>query len=500
MLQQRFKFSLKHILIIYSIMLFAFFAFLKYPNRYGDGFEYIYMAESFIQHKTPELLDSDLQIAQSKLRIKNAYIPIAPPKNGYFETDKGEYYSCHFWLYPLIVSPIQQVIHFLSGNELKAFQITNLLFYLLMLWIIYFYSPKEKRRLLIILMAISPLVPYITWTHPEVFCASLVTIALVFYLKGNLAIAILTSALAANQNPPIGFLTIWCGIVYLHRVWTQYRKENVFDLRSFILTGFCGIPLMFSPLFYFIHFSAFNLIQKAGGTDIRLITFHKLFSYFFDLNQGAILFSGILLFVFIGCVLKNIIRKDFKYIEFVICTLLFAGLSLAAPNWNCSISCVIRYFVWTYPLLVFYVVYASSWSKKTLLVGLLVFNAFVLAVIHDGFSGEDNYMNHNTIAQYVLSNYPSLYNPEHEIFIERTLHREGPSTEPVVFLDKTNRIRKILTNKKGWQNLGSNGKYLIANQQFYQEKLRNFDQSDNTIEYIDILNDEIILSSVQNKD
>ena len=486
-------FSIKSLLIVYSIAVFVFIAFIKQPNRYGDGFEYIYMAESFIQHKTPELLDSDVLVAQAKLKEQNPHVYFPENvKSGYYKNNDKKWYCYHFWLYSLFVAPIQQVVHFFKGNELRAFGITNVLLYLLMLWVVFLNTSKEKRGLLTALMALSPLVPYVTWTHTEVFSASLLTIALVFYLKKNFPLAILYSALASCQNPPIGFFTVWCGLVYLYQTIMKYKTEKKFDLRHFIITGLCGIPLLLAPLFYWINFSTFNLIAKVGAARPELISFSKFFSYFFDLNQGAILYSGALLFLFIGCAIINIFKRDFKYFEFVIVTLLMAGLSLSAPSWNCGMSGVIRYFVWVYPLLVFYVVYAANFKK--IMTGLLIVNALFLVVIHDGFKGTEFFIYHNTLAKYVLSHFPYLYNPEYQIFIARTLHKGliGTVSWPIVYLDEEGHVKKILTNKEGWEKLLQNDQYEVLDKQFYQERLSDFSNDEYQLRYINVLNNEIV--------
>jgi hypothetical protein len=42
----------------------------------------------------------------------------------------------------------------------------------------------------------------------------------------------------------------------------------------------------------------------------------------------------------------------------------------------------------------------------------------------------------------VLDRWPALYNPAPEVFVERTLHREGPFDGPVVYRDPSGRCRK----------------------------------------------------------
>lgn len=492
----RLKNLLKILLFVYSIAVFCFIALIKKPERYGDGFEYIYMTEAFLQHQTPNQMPDDVAIAQQTLKKQNPHIFIPPAELNFYEAHDHQYYSWHFWLYSLAVAPVQKILRLFNLNELKAYGLTNTFFYLLMLWIIYFNSPQKKKFLLIVLMAFSPLMPYITWTHAEVFSASLVTIALVFYFKENLPLSILCSALAACQNPPIGFLTVWFGMRYLYQTAKQYQTTQQFDLREFIITGLCGLPLIMSPLFYYVKFSVFSLIEREGFADFHLISLAKLFSYFFDLNQGAIVYSGLLLFIFIFCFIQNMYRRNFKNAALVVCVFLMAGLSLTAPNWNCGLSSVIRYFVWTYPLLVFYIVYNISCEAKNIFTWLLIANALGLSYLQRGLNGNVDYVHHTPIAQYILTHFPELYNPEKEIFIERTIHNERDhyyeDIYPVAFIDNQNHIRKIITDKNGWKKLPHSRIYEIADEKFYQKNLQKFTKSIDPIRYINVKKDEIV--------
>lgn len=479
-------------LFIYSLSVFVFMAFITKPIIEGDGFEYVYMAESFVQHKTPDLQENDIKIAQKHLSEQNPHISIRPNAySGYYEGNNGKYYCYHFWLYSLIVSPVQKILHALHLNELKSFVITNTFLYLLMLWFIYLYGREKKRLILTVLMAASPLIPYIIWPHTEVFSAALVTVALVCYYNKNIQPAILFSAIAACQNPPIGFLTIYFGCVYLYNVFQKYRREYCIDLRDFIIAGLCGLPLIFSPLFYYIYFSTFNLIQKAGAARFDEISFHKFFSYFFDLNQGAIVYSGLLMVVFLWCLIRNIWLRNFKNFELVVCLILMTVLSLTTPVWNCGMSVVLRYFVWMYPLIVFYVAYSINFDNNKCLGFLLFVNMLALCVAYNGFSGKDDHVWHKYVPQFILSNYPGLYNPEHQIFAIRTTHCDVYDY-PIVFKDNDGHIKKILTDLNGWQGLIESDKYTVEDYKFYHKKMAKLQQNPQKALYINVTKDEIV--------
>lgn len=466
-------------------------AFVNKPIVVGDGYEYIYMTEAFVQHDTPDLQQSDVKIAQEKMKKQNNFSSFPRATVGFFPAEDGKSYSYHFWMYSLFVSPVQSVIKAFHGNEFRAFSITNALLYITMLWVIFCFAPQKSRYLLTVLMALSPLIPCIEWPHTEVFSATLLTMALVFWLRKNFKLAILLSALASCQNPPIIAFTILIGCMYLYNVYKQYKETQKIDLRDFIIVGLCALPVLFSPLFYYVKFSTLNLIKHVGASDFGLISFNKFLSYFFDLNQGAMLYSGILLFVFIYCVIKNLAHKNFKYFELAISLVLFVLLTSTTPNWGLSSSTGIRYFVWAYPLIVFYVVKSIDIEKQRVLPTLLIINMFILCCVNNWFQASF-LQRHNILSRTVLSHAPYLYNPEHQIFYRRTNHVVDYSISnsyPVIFTTTDGYARKVLTDKSGWQSLHNDEDYIIHNNDFYNKELLKFNT--NTPKYINVYGNDI---------
>jgi hypothetical protein len=66
-----------------------------------------------------------------------------------------------------------------------------------------------------------------------------------------------------------------------------------------------------------------------------------------------------------------------------------------------------------------------------------------IALARHGFLSRPDFLEHSTAARLVLEYVPAAYNPTHEIFMERTLHREGWPDGPVVF-EAQGRCRKAL--------------------------------------------------------
>ncbi len=457
------------------MFVFCRFAFFEPPRPYGDGLEYNYVAESLFRHGTPEVLDADIAAAQAGLAAQSGIRDFPDPRTGLFKTGSGHRYSYHFWLYPLLATPAKAVLAALHGEEFKAFGIVNALLYIAMLWVVYLFSPKEKRLAATALSLFSPMVPYIVWPSPEAYSAALATIAIVFHLRRNPARAALFSALASCQNPPIAFFTLCVGLGALRDAavrWRRTRRPSA--LLPLLRTALCSLPVLAAPLFYYRHFGTFNLIHKVGAADFSLITFHKLLSYFFDINQGAVLYSGLLLFVFLFGFARNLLRLDFRHLDLALSVFALAILSLPAPNWNCGLSVAIRYFAWCYPFLAFYVLCAVPFRRPRLGHAILAANMALLFVVNNAFAGKMNNLHHTNLAEKILTHAPWLYNPEPDIFAERIAHAEGRPSYPVAYISRNGRLTKILTTQDGWLRLAADPDFHIADPGFHARQLAKF--------------------------
>ena len=76
-------------------------------------------------------------------------------------------------------------------------------------------------------------------------------------------------------------------------------------------------------------------------------------------------------------------------------------------------------------------------------------------VARGGFAAPEDYLQHSWLARLVMLHRPALYNPTHEIFIERTAHHDWPADPlegPFVY-SAGGRCRKALAQKRHAQAL-----------------------------------------------
>jgi hypothetical protein len=157
-------------------------AMLTPPRTFGDSGEYMLTAESLLNHATPDLRAGDL----SSLARRAARQPIEGgirTLSAYRRSRTGSLYALHFWAYPAATLPVRLALRRLGAHEYKAFAITNALLLLAAFGAIVTVAPYPTPWRLLggALLIVSPIGWFVTLPHPEVFTASLVTIALCFW-------------------------------------------------------------------------------------------------------------------------------------------------------------------------------------------------------------------------------------------------------------------------------------------------------------------------------
>jgi hypothetical protein len=185
------------------------------------------------------------------------------------------------------------------------------------------------------------------------------------------------------------------------------------------------------------------------STDRRLVGLERLCSYYLDLNQGLILVvPGIL--VLLACIFPQ--RRRRLALAAALLTALFM-LALALPtlsalNWNAGSMGVLRYAFWGAMPLLFL---AFSWLRdRARWPRLLLGAVFVLQLGAMAHARSYDYKAFSPLARYVLDHAPGRYNPDPEIFIERSRNADGGmDVRDVVVYPRQGQPRKVLFNAAG---------------------------------------------------
>ena len=426
------------ILLIYSSLILSYVLYLKDPMVTGDGKEYLSMTISLYNHFTPDLREEDIELRKN-VELKNR---ISTQKDrfysGYFESLEGKYYSYHFWVYSLVNLPVFSVLHYFNLNELRSFQITNsLLVIFSLITILYFYKDRGKTWFLL-LSAVNPVLLYVAWTHPEVFIYSFIVVSLVFWSDKRYLLAAICSSVASLQSAPIAIFTIYLLILYLSSVKTDIKK---------IIGSLMPLLITVTPyFFYYANYGKFSLIA-GGAAKVDYISIDKALSIFFDANFGIMTYMPITLILATIVVIYDMKNKRLATLTVLIIILLISILYSTQGNWNAGMMYINRYSVAIIPFLVLTSLRIFEEKPKINTVCIII-SLISVVIIIGGLLYEYDYSNHrkfNNLSKEIFINFPSMYNPDPEIFAERSLGGEVSYSDnlPIVYL-YDNKPRKIL--------------------------------------------------------
>lgn len=478
------KVVLKHSFIYILFFFFCSVVDNRFPTWYGDGFEYGMMVESFYNHASPEMAHEDVNSFQNN--HPNTYQFFIDEINktnfiesnnfmsnigGYYTDLYNKQYSYHFWMYSLLNMPSKYISTVLPFGGDYIFTLTH--FFLLLAFIIYMYKfctvSDYCKFILVVAFILSPTIHYFKWSHSEFFISIFVYWSIILFYEKKYLWAAILSAVASTQNSVIILLPLFYISIELfnHKLFIE-KKEfyhiNKTKLVKFLITYLPVFILIAIPsYFYFKHYHVTSVIVANGFMDGKSSFLNRFFGVYFDLNQGIIIGAPLILITAIILIpIKLIYARKEKLDLFIIIVVLMQTIAvLKASNWNCGHSVILRYGVWIYSSLLAFVIFNLSEIKYKDLVGLLFITQFIVLVFNKHLIGKIDYISHNEVSKFVLNNFPTLYNPDPEIFAERTLGFEGVKAEnsPIVYYGLDGKPKKGLiyiknhdNNEHNWNN------------------------------------------------
>ena len=499
-INQQKVFSLtKYLIIIFSILLIFLMTFVISPNVYGDGREYMLMTESFQNHSSPNLTEYDIHTASENYNFEFS-LPIDNGKyqDGYFENKSGKYYSYHFWMYSLLVVPIKVILKTLNIDQLRCFQIFNSIIFLISIWYTYLkLKTSEINKMLIIsLLIFNPIIYYLVWTHTEVFSFSFVCISLTAYVNRKYEKAIFMLSIAAMQNQPIIFLG---GLYFIDYFINKYLSDRKIHVREYFIEGIkkgcCFIPFFIPIIFYYMNYGTISLIASNGYVKSNGIL-KKIHSLFFDINQGMFLFIPIIVIAYLFLIAKGVLEKNKNSILNIITIILIMIICSLQVNWNPGEAGIMRYNTWIIPIMIYFIIinkdvllnikYRDVFNKILFISSIFTF----IVIVNTGiFKYKYSYIEFNPLSKVILNNYPSMYNPQEEIFAERALGREDYTENdfPIIYTDNNGNVKKVLMNNNSIDKLIG---MLECDSDLILEKVKKYKNS-NKPYYINFTRDEV---------
>ena len=428
-----------------ALVLMAIFAFTP-PLPNGDFVEYGVTTAAFARHATPSLHYDDLDDAK-RLSPPHAqyYDKLAQgiaageeiPLFGFNRSHQGRYFAIHPWGYSALAAPAYVVLQAVGLPPLKCFQFINLaMVFVLGLCAYRLFGSSWRAAVALVLFVLCGGALYWNWCSPECMSAAALLGSLILFSTGAPLRAGLLAGLAAMQNPSIVFVAAFAPFLTAavhHEAEGSWRRAlaQCFTLRYAaalaIIVVLFAMPFLFSQW----QFGVPSLIKKYA-TSPDFITWNRLHSLFLDLNQGMLVGVPALM----AAVLLGGWRRRTGWIT-AVCVVMVLALvfpALSARNWNSGAAGMMRYAFWASMPLLFAMLMmlrrATRWPHALVAAVVLVqAGAMWHAHLYD-------YVDMSPLAREVLERNPALYNPDPEIFSDRSSGGEVTPEKGKVYVFK----------------------------------------------------------------
>jgi hypothetical protein len=440
-------------LFLFAILLLLFC--LRPQNKVGDYLEYGIMTIAIASHGTPAIRLSDVQEAQRlnpEPAISALYAELEngirknadTPLPGFYHGRDGSYYSIHFFAYSALAAIPFAAFKALGIPPFKCYQFVNLVFiFILALACFDFFRSRQRAALALVLFAFCGGLLYWDWSSPETMTAASLLAGLLLYFSGAPIAGGVLAGLASMQNPPLVFFAGFAPfLAFVYKRTMPSAREAV---------SLAIVALLFSMpvVFNLVKFGVPSLLA-ASTTETRLISGLRLYSLFFDLNQGMVI--GVpALFAALAAIL--LFAKSMP-IRLLACSAVLFSLALALPaltaqNWNSGAAGMMRYAFWAaMPILFGCLLYARDHKLSTPLI-------LALILVQAGVSWMERQYSHvqfSPVAKFFLAHFPSAYNPPIEIFSERLRNQEAfTPKDGVLQYTLDGRVRKAAFNLENKQ-------------------------------------------------
>jgi len=205
------------------------------------------------------------------------------------------------------------------------------------------------------------------------------------------------------------------------------------------------------------------LRTESGVLQWDVVSFRRLWGFFFDLNQGVILGIPLLLLLMTGFLIYDLVKRNaFKPYIFIASIFVMSLFFMQMTVWNDGNAVIKRYAVWCTAIIIvvfflrilklkrhwFYIISCS----------VLVTQLAAITYQHSFFEARWHASFFNDLSRYAMNNFPGLYNPEPIIFKYRLQKFELSTTDSVmVYTDNKNRIKKMLVAEGAISQLEKRG-------------------------------------------
>ena len=413
------------------------------PKLAGDWSEYSLTAIAMARHGGPDIRLADVRAAQRAIpsgaaefeRVaKSIRSTDTVPALWFFRARNKDVFASHFFAYSGLAAIPMTALGRAGKSPARAFLIVNSLFVFVLGIALYRLFGSARRAALALLMfMLSGGMAYWQWTSTECMSAAAFLAALIFFATGAPIAAGVLAGIATVQNPPLLLFAVFApvltmvmnddpGLSFADRAKRALKPRNLAGLA--IVFACAAIPVLFNIWAWGV-----PSIIAATASNPALMSASRLFSYYFDLNQGLIVGAPGICIVLAVLATREAIRAPAESgrMTLLLGTALLCSISLALPalstvNWNSASAGMMRYAFWgSVPLLLVlydWLARMRAWPSALLLLALVVqAGASYAASTYD-------FLHFGPLARLAFDHRPQIYSPELELFAERTTHDE----------------------------------------------------------------------------
>ena len=406
----------------------------------GDAQEYALLTIAVANHGSPDIRAGDIDDARPLMPGFGPSLDALAqgmregrevPQPGFYRGRDGVQ-AIHFFGYSAMAALPYTVLKALHLPPLKCYQVLNLSFVLVLglsLLRLFRSTPKALAGAALFMLCGGYL--YWRWSSPEVVSSAALLAGLVWFSCGAPLLGGLMIGIAAMQNPTI---VLAAGAAPLLACCLRYRRDaglraNLMTLlQPRVLLGVAlGVGLFaLGPLHNLRQFGIPSIIAKVGAAP-ELISLVRLHSLYFDLNQGMIVAIPGVLLLLLWLALRAApgqrLAQAGALLLAGLLTMAFALPALSIGNWNSGAAGVMRYAFWCAMPLVFLALWRLHEAPRRPMLLAAMLGAVQLGAMANAHSY--GHVEFSPLAKWVMRHAPSLYNPEPEIFAERSTGAEG---------------------------------------------------------------------------
>lgn len=461
------KVDIKKLTIIYIILfgaLMLIYCSINMPGPTGEWDDYSLPVASIINEHNFSISDADVAYYKELFPNWAGYIDNYS-LSGY-TTRKGGQMAWYFPTYSFVCIPFTLLLKFLKLPTVYAFPYTNLFFLMAAVVILFKYlkSSDKIRLLMVLLLTLNPIVFYISWTSAEVFIYAMLVVGLTFWYNKWYKRAAFTVSVAGMLNPTIMSIGMIMIMEYMWGLFKNKPKQEKFisffrqNLLELIKYGCCYIIGVIPMAYNYYNIGHINLTSSLSGfTHGNESTIARFFSYIFDLNYGILPYYPILLIISFVFFVVSIVKRNIRYIEWIITFIINVVLYSIMVHINCGMSGISRYNSWGVLILIFATVLIGPEAFEKIKIKVASFVAIGIGITltagivfnyGPNLASNTSYVYFTPIAEWALNHFSGLYNPLKSTFNSRTIHVDGGYgiETPVVYYAEDGYIRKILAS------------------------------------------------------